>query len=75
MDSLFILKIEFVGYDYTDTIQNRLYCFDDINKVSDKIEYIKKKYFIYNVVIYALKFNGKKLEHVFTLSDSDILIN
>ena len=75
MDSLFILKIEFVGYDYTDTIQNRLYCFDDINKVSDKIEHIKKRYFIYNVVIYALKLNDKKLEHMFTLTDSDILIN
>ena len=75
MNSLFILKIEFVGYDYTDTIQNRLYCFDSINKVSDKIEYIKKKYFIYNAAIYALQFKGKKLEHVFTLQDSDILIN
>ena len=75
MKSLFILRIEFVGYDYMDTIQNRLYCFDDINKVSDKIEHIKKKYFIYNVVIYALKLNDKKLEHIFTLTDSDILIN
>lgn len=75
MGNLFILKIEFVGYDYTDTIQNRLYCFDDISKVSDKIEYIKKKNFIYSAIIYALQFNGKKLEHVFTLSDSDILIN
>ena len=75
MGSLFILKIEFVGYDYTDTIQNNLYCFDDINKVSDKIEKLKKKYFIYNVVTYALKLNDKKLEHVFTLTDSDILIN
>ena len=75
MESLFILKIEFVGYDYTDTIQNKLYCFDSINKVSDKIEHIKKKYFIYNVVIYALKLNDKKLEHIFTLTDSDILIN
>ena len=75
MGSLFILKIEFVGYDYTDTIQNNLYCFDDINKVSNKIEKLKKKYFIYNVVIYALKLNDKKLEHVFTLTDSDILIN
>ena len=75
MGLLFILKIEFVGYDYTDTIQNRLYCFDSINKVSDKIEHIKKKYFIYNAVIYALKLNDKKLEHVFTLQDSDILIN
>ena len=75
MGTLFILKIEFAGYDYTDTIQNRLYCFDDINKLSDKIEYINKKYFIYNVVIYALKLNDKKLEHIFTLTDSDILIN
>ena len=75
MGSLFILKIKFTGYGCDDTIQNRLYCFDDINKVSDKIEYIKKKNFIYNATIYALKFNGKKLEHVFTLQDSDILIN
>ena len=75
MKSLFILRIEFAGCDYMDTIQNRLYCFDNINKVSDKIEYIKKKNFIYNAVIYALKFNGEKLEHVFTLNDSDILIN
>ena len=75
MNSVFILKIEFAGYGYDDTIQNRLYCFDNITEVSDKIEYIKKKNFIYNAVIYALKFNGKKLEHVFTLQDSDILIN
>ena len=75
MGSLFILKIEFTGYGCDDTIQHRLYCFDSINKVSDKIEYIKKKNFIYNAVIYALQFNGKKLEHVFTLNDSDILIN
>ena len=75
MGPVFILRIEFVGCDYMDTIQNRLYCFDNINKVSDKIEYIKKKNFIYNAVIYALKFNGEKLEHVFTLNDSDILIN
>ena len=75
MGSLFILKIEFTGYGYDDTIQNRFYCFDSINKVSDKIEHIKKKYIIYNAVIYALKLNDKKLEHIFTLTDSDILIN
>ena len=75
MGPLFILKIMFTGYGCDDTIQHRLYCFDNITEVSDKIEYIKKKYFIYSAVIYALQFNGKKLEHVFTLSDSDILIN
>lgn len=75
MGNLFILKIEFTGYGYDDTIQHKLYCFDSIIKASDKIEYIKKNNFIYNAVIYALQFNGKKLEHVFTLNDSDILIN
>ena len=75
MDALFILQIELTSKDIDDIPQTRLYCFDDINKVSDKIEYIKKKNFIYNTVIYALQFNGKKLEHIFTLKDSDILIN
>ncbi len=75
MGALFILQIELTSKDIDDTKQKRLYCFDDINKVSDKIEYIKKKYLIYDVVVYALQFNGKKLEHIFTLKDSDILIN
>ena len=75
MDARFILEIEFTSYDNNDVSFKRLYCFDDINKVSFKIENIKKKYFVYNSVIYALQFNGKKLEHVFTLNDSDILIN
>ena len=75
MHARFILEIELTSYDNNDKSYKRLYCFDDINKVSDKIEHIKKKYFIYNAVIYALQFNGKKLEHVFTLNDSDILIN
>ena len=75
MDALFILQIEFTSYDNNDISFKRLYCFDDINKVSDKIEHIKKKFFIYSTAIYALEFNGKKLEHIFTLKDSDILIN
>ena len=74
MDALFILQIELTSKDINDTLQKRLYCFDDINKVSDKIEKLKKKYFILNTIIYGLACD-KKLEHIFTLNESDILIN
>ena len=74
MDSLFILQIELTSKDIDDTEQKRLYCFDDINEVSDKIERLKKKYFILNTIIYGLV-KDKKLEHIFTLNESDLLIN
>ena len=74
MGALFILEIELTSKDIDDIPQKRLYCFDDINKVSDKIEHLKKRYFILNTIIYGLACD-KKLEHIFTLNESDLLIN